>query len=435
MSKYFCVLALIVCAGTAPCLGSEMSESEMFSSSDVVTAPVSTAKQVEAQKTIAFSGQITSVMEGVGISTAAENGLQSYIVSNSFFDVRMKNDIKAFANVETTYQSQTKTTTFVLRELFFDFNLDRRVYLRTGKQVLQWGRCTLWNPTDLINVEKKPFVRKIGYREGAYGLKLTAPFGAKKNLYGFLDTGNAQTSDNLGGAMKYEFMAGDTEMAFSGWSKNSYNPMLGYDFSTRVGYVDILGEASISKGENVNKIRLDQGLLDIYRNNSDWDPRASINFSKGFRLGNFNDRLTVSTEFFYNSLGYDENLFSDKTAYALKTPIIAPNGLGGVTTINSASKKDFLLANNLYDPNYLSRYYGALFTTITRFIITDMTFSANYIRNFNDGSGVISSGVLYTNIYDLSAGLLVNTTVGPDNSEYTFPGYKYDIQLTAGIAF
>jgi hypothetical protein len=429
------ISVLLTFAAASISFAGDMNENEMFSSSGVITQAVSTAEQPAEKKTIGFSGQITSVMEGVGISTATENGLRSYIVSNSFIDVRMKNDIKAFANVETTYVSQSKTTTFDVRELFFDFNYQRRVYFRTGKQVLQWGRCNLWNPTDLINVEKKPFIRKIGYREGAYGLKLTAPLGEQKDIFGFLDTGNADTSDNLGGALKYEFLTGKTEMAFSGWAKSTYNPMFGYDFSTRAGYVDILGEFSVSRGENTSKIRVNRGLLDVYRDDTDWDPRASINFSKGFRLGNFNDRLTVSTEFYYNSLGYDENVFNDHTVYPLRTPIALANGTGGSTAVAAATKKDFLLASNLYDPNYLSRYYGAVFTSITRFIITDMTFNANYIRNFNDGSGIVSAGITYTNIYDFSAGCLVNAALGPENSEYTFPGYKYDIQLTLGITF
>ena len=36
-----------------------------------------------------------------------------------------------------------------------------------------------------------------------------------------------------------------------------------------------------------------------------------------------------------------------------------------------------------------------------------MTFNLNYVRNLNDGSGILSTGVTYANIYDLSAGLLL----------------------------
>ncbi|MDD5687904.1 MAG: hypothetical protein PHE88_08745 [Elusimicrobia bacterium] len=400
-----------------------INENEMFSSSEVVMQAANTVPASEGKKTIGFSGSVTSVEEDIGISTSTKDYLDSYILSNIFLDVRMKNDIKAFANLETNYHPQTRDTTFGLREMFFDFNLNRRVYLRTGKQVLQWGRCYLWNPTDLINIEKKTFITKIGYREGAYGLKVHVPFGTKYNIYGFLDTGNALSPDNLSGALKYEFLAGKTEMAFSGWAKKTYNSVYGYDFSSRIGDVDILGELAVSKGDNIKRIREDNGILSIYRNNGDFTTKASINLSKGFRLGNFNDRLTVSTEFFYNQSGYKENLFNDRNIYQFDSSVF------------SGTKKDFLLLNGLYDPNNLSRYYGALFTSVSRFVITDMTLNMNYISNFCDSSGILSTGVTYKNINDFSAGLLVNSTLGKANREYTFSKVKYDIRVTLGVSF
>lgn len=431
MNKFFSITVLLLFFIAATAFSAEtVNENEMFGSSGVVTQAANTVVPSAEKKTIGFSGEVTSVVEDIGISTFSKDYLNSYILSNMFLDVRMKNDIKAFANLETNYQPKMRTTEFNLRELFFDFNFARRVYLRTGKQVLQWGRCYLWNPTDLINIEKKPFIRKIGYREGTYGLKLHAPFGTKYNIYGFLDTGNAPSPDDLGGALKYEFLTGKTEMAISSWAKRTYDPVYGYDFSSRICDVDILGELAVSKGDNIKRIREDHGTLNIYRELDEWAPRTSINFTKGFRLGNFNDRLTVSTEFFYNHLGYKENLFNDRNIYQFGTPVIT-----GTTILNNGTKKDFLLLNNLYDPNYLSQYYGAFFTSISRFIITDMTLNVNYIRNFTDGSGILSTGVTYKNINDFSAGFLVNSALGKENREYTFSKTEYDIQIILGIAF
>jgi hypothetical protein len=46
------------------------------------------------------------------------------------------------------------------------------VYFRAGKQVAQWGRCYLWNPTDLINVEK-PFYSEDIFARGNLRLKMS----------------------------------------------------------------------------------------------------------------------------------------------------------------------------------------------------------------------------------------------------------------------
>lgn len=403
------------------------SELEMFSSSEVVTQAAATEPAPAEKKTLAFSGDIISVMEDVVYSSSTKDPLNSYILGNLLLDARLKNGVKGFANVETTYFARTRLTTATLREVFLDFNIGNRVYFRTGKQVLQWGTCSLWNPTDLVNIEKIPFVRKIGSREGAYGVKFHIPYGTKYNVYGFLDTGNAATDSDLGGALKFEFLTGRTEMSFSGWAKRNRHPVFGTDLSSRIGDVDVAAEVSAAHRDNNLYIREDGGVLSTARKDQEWPLRAAVDFRKGFRLGNFNDRLTVGTEFFYNQNGYVKSPFKDKKIYAFSGPLAA--------TLPGGTKSIFLLGNNLYDPNYLSRYYGALFTTVSRFIITDLTLNVNYIHNFNDNSGALTAAVNYLNLNDFSAGCLLLAPLGPANGEYTFSGAKLLIQLTAGISF
>lgn len=331
-----CAIGLILCRAAA-FAGDGVSEQEMFSSPEVIMQTASSASPAEEKKTLGFSGEAASVLEEVVYSSSAGNPSSSYIVGNLMLDARLKKGVKAFANMETGYYSKTRETTTALREVFLDFNIDRRVYFRTGKQVLQWGRCSLWNPTDLINVEKKTFVRKIGYRDGAYGLKVHVPFGASYNIYGFLDTGNASEDRDLGGALKFEFLAGRTEMAFSGWGKRSRRPVFGYDLSSRLGSVDIAGEVSVARRDNTRFILEAGGVLDTYRKDEDWATKAAVNLSRGFRLGNFNDRLTVAAEFFYNQTGYVKSPFRDRAEYAFSGPpaLLRPAG----------TKAEFLLAS------------------------------------------------------------------------------------------
>jgi hypothetical protein len=184
---------------------------------------------------------------------------------------------------------------------------------------------------------------------------------------------------------------------------------------------------SAAHRDNNLYIRDDGGVLDAVRKDQEWPIKAAVDFKKGFRLGNFNDRLTVGTEFFYNQNGYVNSPFKDKNVYAFSGPL--------ATTLPGGTKSMFLLGSNLYDPNYLSRYYGALFTSISQFIITDMTLNVNYIHNFNDNSGALSAAVNYLNLNDFSAGCLLLAPLGPANGEYTFSGAKLLIQLTAGISF
>lgn len=424
----FCILLLVL--ATIAAADESVQENELFSNPDVVISePAANTAPVEEKKSIGFSGEITSAVADIINRTPPKDSLYSYIVGNIFLDVRMKQGLKAFANMETTYLSQSKTTDVALRELFFDFNIAHRVYFRTGKQVLQWGRCYFWNPTDLINVERKRFIQKIGYREGAYGLKMHIPLGTKMNIYSFFDTGNAPEAKDSGGALKFEFLTGGTEMAFSGWVKGGYIPVFGYDFSTRIKDFDVVGELSMARGNNNRIMREDQGVLSIERQDHDLTTRASIGATQRYRLGNFNDRVAVTGELYYNQRGYIENIFADTTEYVFNPS----TGTMGAPT--SGTKKDFLLGHNLYDQHSFSRYYAALFTSGSRFILTDMVLQLNYIRNLSDSSGIISTGVNYTNINDFSVGFLANYYLGKPNREYTFPGQKTSFQLTFGITF
>lgn len=411
-------------------LEASLFSSEADSSTATAEAPLPVAIPTPDPKTVGFSGQITSALVDQISNSHAANYLYTYTVGTFYLDARLARGAKVFANLEADYLSQSQTTAVFLRELFFDFNLDRAIYLRTGKQVLQWGRCYLWNPTDLINVERPQFVAKIGAREGAYGIKAHVPFGTAANFYGFLDTGSAPNAETAAGAVKAEFLLGNFEVAFSGWSKKGYRPVWGLDFSTRILGIDALGEVALSQGDNRSRARVRNGVLTLETDNTAWTPRASLDFSRSFTVGNFKDRLTVMVEGYYDRAGYETNVLGDATEY----PFAQPVTVDGTPAVRG-TQQEFIRALNLYQPNYLSRAYVALFTTFNRFILTDLSLSLNYIQNLVDYSGLLSTGVTYADQNGFTAGLLVNADLGGPDKEYTFAGEKYNIQMTFGISF
>ena len=93
----------------------------------------------------------------------------------------------------------------------------------------------------------------------------------------------------------------------------------------------------------------------------------------------------------------------------------------------------------------MSRYYAAVFTSMERLFIEEITLNLNGIMNITDLSYIASLGLAYQNINDFKAGLTVNTYFGEKNGEYTMEykngleDKKYvravNVQLTAGIIF
>lgn len=365
----------------------------------------------------------------------SNTSLANFLVGSIELDSRLASGTKVFGDLEVDYvpsfDSSQKYSLF-LRELFMDVNVNRRAYFRIGKQVLQWGRCYFWNPTDLINIERKPFVDKIGSREGTFGAKLHVPFGTTYNVYAFLDLHSATRPDSVALSVKGEYLIGGTEMALSAWGKRGRPVVLGYDISTRVLGLDISGEASASGGAIMPKVAARDSTLYLDKVENRIVPRISAGIGRSFDFMEFHDALTVQAEAFYNAEGYWENLFADTAHYLIDHITQSPAPGGGVPHV---TKSQFLLASGLYDANYHSPYYAALFMGISRFLLSDLTFSVNGIMNIRQQCGIVSGSIEYTTLGNLTLGATIIGYIGEDNTEYTFGGQSAALRLTADVRF
>jgi hypothetical protein len=283
-------------------------------------------------------------------------------------------------------------------------------------------------------VEKKLFIPKIGYREGAYGIKAHIPFGTFCNIYGFLDMKNPGSVDSLAVAGKAEFLLGNTEMAVSMWNKKNSRPVFGYDISTRQLGIDITGEISVSHGSNTYSLFEDNGAL--YKDKSkDWQTKASIDFGKDFDLFSISKGLNVIASFYYNRTGYSDNLFADNRLYTFRNPLQAQDTGAGSATLTQGTKTMFLLIDNLYEQHDFSRYYASIDTKINRLFLNSLTGFVNFIDNIPQSSMIVSAGINYTSLNEFFAGLTVNGFLGGRQTEYTFTNQAFLIQLTAGLTF
>lgn len=418
-------------------------ENAMFSDTSSITASkdiVDNKTIMEKdQKSVGLSGQIVDANIGnfnrdwFNDFHRSNVQLSTFVLGNLLLDIRLPQGAKAFANLQTEYIPLDSAVMVSLQELFIDGNIKNKVFLRLGKQVLQWGRCDIWNPTDLINVEKKLFIQKIGYREGAYGVKLHIPFGTAYNIYGFLDTREASSIDSLAAAGKFEFLIGGTEMAFSLWDKKNYHPVFGYDFSTRLIGVDLTGELSVSDGSNSFMLHEQNGMLEETKS-GDWQTRLCIDVGRQFGFFDISQGLSVTGSFYYNHGGYGDNLFADTAHYGFKKPLatISPSG---PAMIASGKKSDFLIMNNLYQMNDFSRYYVGLDIEISRIILSALSGFFKVIDNIPQSSAILTTGINFVSLNEFFTGLTVNGYFGQKNTEYTFQNQAMTVQITAGVTF
>jgi len=428
-----------------------VNEDQLFSGNETVIENKIQQKTLDnsmEKRSVGISGQINSAVLYSKIDNPVSGGMSGskslipYILGDLYFDARFPGGYKGFGSFELKHDASVdeetsgeKQTTYSAKELFVDFNFNRYVYFRAGKQVLQWGQCYLWNPTDMINIEKKSFLNKLEAREGTDGLKMHIPFGTVINIYGFANVNQTDQGKDVAGAGKFEFLIKGTEMAFSFWDKKTYNPVYGYDFSTRILGIDVKGEASYSHGSNIKKVVVENGTTLTAKSDDEKDIyKASINFGRDFDFGEKANNLNISLEMFYNGDGYSKNPAEDNNTYNFDKPVVVK--LNGITySIPVGTRKTYLLGHGLYDPNYLSKYYAALFITVKEFIISELSFKLNGISNIQQKSYIVSSGLSYTNINNFTSGITVDGYLGDKNGEYRVKGVNYDIQVNAGIIF
>ncbi len=459
--------ALLTCFATALFLllprsyaGAEnagkINEDALFNQEETLVAPETITNDAISsdvdKNSVSFSGFLNSRLQYYmnrnwiqGKNTYYhENLLNPFFQSNFSLDIRLKQSIKGFvsfsANVfpagtgksyhayfshpespigEISYKEK-EYATYVLNEIFIDFNIKKSVFFRIGKQTLKWGQSYLWAPTDFINIDKKSFSDPFKVREGFYGLKIHVPFGTIVNLYSVLNLNDAQNWDEAGVAAKLEVLVKRVEMALSVAYKNKYVPVYGFNINTSVSGVDMWGELSLSYGDNKEKIRT-IGLpvppyeyYEKYKVRDEWIPKACIGLGKGFEVLNVRNRIRLDAEFFYNHSGYGK-----------ETKTIFKNEL----------KRAFFLANNLYEMNYYGKFYYAFFFTCNQLIVQDLSLTLNYIGNFSDYSSIVSTMLSYTMVYNLSLGLMLSGYIGQAGREYTYSGNALSAEMFVRLAF
>ncbi|MBN1982069.1 MAG: hypothetical protein JW795_11090 [Chitinivibrionales bacterium] len=450
------VLFLFAVAAFCPIAGQESSvgidEDELFSDTATVIKTDSVVDNIasklirEEKKTVACSGRILST----GLLSANRDAFTSTkeisyttastsIVADAMVDIRLLAGIKAFASLETIYVPDSIGSTFFLRELFVDFNWNKKIYLRTGKQVLQWGRCFFWNPSDLINVEKKLFVPRIGFREGAYGLKVHIPYKTRFNAYGFIDTKGMQKPTDAAYCAKLETLVATTECAVAFWYKFDKRAVYTADVSTNIFHVNLYSEMSLSRGGNTARMETVSDTLVIVSQSSKWIPRVSLSIFKNVDFMQIKNRLMLIAEAYYNHAGYTGNIFGDRRTYVFAQPLAVPGT--PQQQLSQGTKKMFLLGHNLYEANSLSRWYGAASAIVNKFVLSDVTLTVSVMGNFVDHSAVVSTTIGYQTINDCTFQLTINGFLGRENREYTFADEGFiqqravTAQLTAGISF
>ncbi len=464
-----CSWAIISVSLQAEAQGIMIDENELFADTAITmvdSATLSAAASVGGiDSTVAsFSGGMTAVGQAdftrkwFETGDRGEIGPAAGVMADLMLDVRLPFGMKAFTDAEVYFAprgggavnssfsagiaggSDANGLTITVPELFLDANIGRRAYFRFGKQVLQWGRGYFWNPTDLVNIEKKTFIDKIGSREGTFGLKAHVPFGTRWNIYGFLDMNSIGSVDSLAASGRVEALFGGTEAGIALWGKRGRDPVAGFDFSTTLLSWSFTGEISLTSGRNYRAIDLEKSAMFsndtsetafVLRDFGDGPVvRLSAGFMRSFDLLDVDDRVLVVGEFYFNQTGDNGNVFRKYRIGDLYGQLKdLPSGMDGDTLLPGM----FSALQQGFEFNSIARYYGAFFVTVNKFILSTMSLDLNGLVNFNHRCAMLTAGLNHATLHNFRVGCSVTGVVGPKESEYAFMNTGASVRVTAGV--
>jgi len=178
-------------------------------------------------------------------------GLQSSLSTKLFFDARPDSSIRVFGKFDVTPEIGSSevisdgSSPFSVQELFSDFTIADSLFLRVGKQKLNWGTGYFFSPANLLNVTAIDPLNPELELIGPVSIKANLPVGPAKmdNLYAYaIFPGSFIELDNLKYAAKYEKVIGISEIGFGGTYTYGEYPTLMTTISTSIGDVSLFAE-------------------------------------------------------------------------------------------------------------------------------------------------------------------------------------------------
>jgi hypothetical protein len=352
-------------------------------------------------------------------------------------DAPLPDRSRAHLTLELDYLASTRTSTFSLREAFVDAHLFDVLAVRAGKQVLQWSRCQLWTPADLVNVEAPRFQARLGAREGATGVRAHLPVGAQFNVYGFADMGGVSQPSDIATVGRVEFTLPHTEVGLTWRHKDGERDVPALDFSTGIDRWQLAAEAAwLAPGTLMEIVPMPsrgQGSGGASVGIAPLDKRAlqvSVSVSRPFDALGRTDRLRVGAEGFWNPEGERGNVFENLEEVDFSRPVLL-----GRDTLWSGPRPALRVFGGGYRPYQLNRWYVMGWAVLSDAFVASGSLRASAIGNLDDGSW---QGLLewsWQSLHGLTAAFSASVPFGSYPGEFTWASDYATLRADLGVGF
>lgn len=396
---------------------SESSEAGLFSGGlveDVSNDADSTAVSdlLESDEVI-IGGDFTISTDVDLLDDPGEVTAQLY--SRLFLDARPSSDFGVYIKGDIEYDP-VDDAEVTLREMFADSNVSDTVFLRAGKQTLNWGVGYFYSPANVINLESVDPENPEEELLGPVAVRAHLPL-KTTNFYGYTILEDFEGESEPRYAAMGQFLAGDVELSFGGiyqWDA----PWAGILTATgSVGDVGLFGEAVLEGNVGKNFVVEDEtaplGVTVEAAEGLYYSATAGFNYL--WTSDDENWSVSLLGQYYYNGLGYaDQSVITDNSA-----------GVGVLVGAGDVSVTD------LMSPG---RHYGAARLSFSDIYDTGLTPSVFWMGNLADGSGRINTGLSFNGVDNLIFSLSWNRSYGDAGREFSPDGVNDSVSLSISFA-
>ena len=260
-----------------------------------------------------------------------EDGTDSLALDLSadlFLDARPANDFRFFAKVRTAYpfrssvsalsgatlagaslvttETQISQLNLQVRELFTDIAIRDTVFLRFGKQTVNWGVGYFFSPADIISLTPIDVEDPQAEREGPIALKASLPLGLHNIDAYIIGDDTVRSLEDLGlAARTYLYLAPLSLELGAGYQKDRPLSLIS-TARVSVGDFSFFGEGRVNFGRLAQKIETDGSLAD--------DDSAYFSGTAGLLYSNTDANVTAIAQYLYQGEGYNDTDLLDNAA-------------------------------------------------------------------------------------------------------------------------
>ncbi|MGI9256623.1 MAG: hypothetical protein ACR2PY_06785, partial [Salinispira sp.] len=323
-------------------------------------------------------------------------------------DVLVPGDPMHPATENTAIPSTIDTLNATIFELYSDVNFNQQLFLRFGKQTVNWGVGYFWSPGDFISLVPIDPDDPEAEREGPVALKASVPIGIHELSAYVIADASVEALEDLGYAARGNFyidlgdVGFETQLGFGFQKDRPFRIMSAIRLPLR--NVNFFLEGRLSFGRqggkilSVMEIPAEVPTLEIQED----DETAYLSTTVGlsFLPTNIFDTtidLAIIAQYYFQGEGYEN---SDFLAPALRE---ISSGAG---SLHPSAVENF------------GMHYTALSISLRELFLEGLSISTIWQANWSDLSGLFNTSISYRFFDGFSLSIAMINAYGDTQSEY-----------------